>query len=673
MPMELADLAAESVIVFDMTGVAHYANGASTRMYGPMLGQEVRGFDSLQRDDQFGPAWRDVLAAGGWTGILDRSAADGAAIATTVRLTVRSNADGPVDVVEYSAPIDFGTATPAHAPSPRRLDRTACWQFNIAGVTALLSQDASTSDARIAGNAVGRPDRLENFLGAIQILDINETAIRLFDLPADRDRLIARPIINLWPEQSLEILAELIEALATDAVDGAQTRRIATMGRLTDVVLTGWRAGDKRCGDTVFISVSATLNTSGALLELQASQDRYRSMISSLPMPIWQIDSRAVGRIFERLAANGVTDMAAYVENHPELVDLANDIVLVSEVNDEAVKMMGASHRSQLIAPVGYFFTATPEAGRNVMLAQWSGVRNHVEAMKIQTFDGRLQDVLLLVTFPVPGERLDTTIVSLIDDTARLQTEAKLRQIEADFTRAARLSTLGELAASIAHEVKQPLSAILTNAETSLRWISRDELNLPKIQQLTERIAESARRGNDIINRIQDMAGKRTPVRTSLDFNEVVGQAVSFVRHDSDEKSITVRQDLGEDIPRIVGDRVQLQQIVVNLLVNSIQAMTAASSSQPTIEITTRAASDGANLTIRDTGPGIPRGDLERVFEGFFSTKEAGMGIGLAICQSIIAAHGGTITASNHPEGGARFHVSVPLATHRSDAAEIKS
>jgi signal transduction histidine kinase len=208
------------------------------------------------------------------------------------------------------------------------------------------------------------------------------------------------------------------------------------------------------------------------------------------------------------------------------------------------------------------------------------------------------------------------------------------------------------------------VSAILTTAEPSQRWLARDEPNLPKVQQLTERISASARRASDIIERIQDTAGKREPVRTRLDLNEVVRQALLFVRHDSHDKSVKLTLAAGEDLPPILGDRVQLQQVVVNLLVNAMQAMRPIERDRREICLVT--ALDGAGmveLAVRDTGPGIASADLDRVFEGFFSTKEGGMGIGLAICQSIVAAHGGRIAAANHPDGGAIFRVTVPIAT----------
>jgi signal transduction histidine kinase len=554
------------------------------------------------------------------------------------------------------AKMELADYSPA-VPTSARQD--ACWQFSIAVARPLL--EASGQDE--AADPVWHQDRLERALDAVRVLDVNDGAIRLFGLAGDRERLLARPIASLWPEQGRAVLADLLWALATNDRDSTEIRRINALGPLTDVVLTGWRAGDDRCSDSVFVRISGTEDVSSAVLELMASQERYRNMISSLPVPLLQVDARPAGRIFDRLRANGITDIDAYLREHPELVEIACDIVMVTDANQEAVALLGARDRSQLIAPVAYVFTGTPGSGRRVTIAHFLGLRNYVEEFKIQSFDGRLLDVTLMMTFPVAGEQLDTTLIMMVDNTARLQAEARLRQVETDFRHAARLSTLGELTASIAHEVKQPLSAILTNAETSQRWLNRDEPNLPKVRQLTERICDSARRASDIIERIQDMAGKREPVRTRLDFNEVVQQALVFVRHESDDKSVKVTLALGEDLPPILGDRIQLQQVIVNLLVNSIQAMRPIDRDRRDIALTTTLDGPGRlSLVVRDSGPGIPPAHLERVFEGFFSTKEDGMGIGLAICQSIMAAHGGAITAANHAEGGAAFRITMPIA-----------
>jgi len=202
--------------------------------------------------------------------------------------------------------------------------------------------------------------------------------------------------------------------------------------------------------------------------------------------------------------------------------------------------------------------------------------------------------------------------------------------------------------------VKQPLAAIVTNGETSLRWLERDDFNIAKIKQLTGRIVESAYHASDIVQRIRLMAARAEPERVALDLKAVAGEAVSFVRHDFESKQIALTIDIGRTLPAVMGDRIQLQQVIVNLLLNSIQAIDLARAAERHIHIAIRPEAGGfLAFSIRDSGPGIASEDPERLFESFFTTKEGGMGIGLAICRSIVAAHGGSITAANHPGGGA--------------------
>ena len=394
----------------------------------------------------------------------------------------------------------------------------------------------------------------------------------------------------------------------------------------------------------------------------EAGEDRFRILIHHTPTPLWYVDARAVGKVFERLQAEGLTDVANHLDRHPELVELAKDVVLVTEVNRAAVALFRADDPSELIRPVRYLFAATPDMAKRVMTAHFEGARNYVEQAKMATFDGEVRDVIFSVTFPTPPEHLDTTFITIEDITERLQTEAQLRRLQADFAHAARVSMLGELAASIAHEVKQPLSAIVTNAETSLRWLSREEPNLAKVGELTTRIAASAQRACDIIHRMRCMMAKQEPQRVPLNLAEVIDEALHFVRHDLDAHRIVfLRADAGGS-PAVVGDRVQLQQVVVNLLVNSIQAIANADASERRIELRIEVEAAGLALSVRDTGPGIAEENLHQVFDGFFTTKDTGMGIGLAICQSIVAEHGGVIRAANHPAGGALFRVVLPVS-----------
>jgi signal transduction histidine kinase len=185
---------------------------------------------------------------------------------------------------------------------------------------------------------------------------------------------------------------------------------------------------------------------------------------------------------------------------------------------------------------------------------------------------------------------------------------------------------------------------------------------LPKVAQLTERIVTSARHASEIVQRIRGMAARNAPERLPIDLNEVTKEALLFVRHDLEARAIKLAADLETCLPKLVGDRVLLQQVIVNLVLNSIQALAQKYDRGGVIQIHTGLEEGGALiLAIRDNGPGIPAENLDRIFDGFFTTKAEGMGIGLSVCQSIIAAHGGRIGASNHPDGGAVLRFSLPL------------
>lgn len=387
--------------------------------------------------------------------------------------------------------------------------------------------------------------------------------------------------------------------------------------------------------------------------------DRFKRLLEHMPIALWQVDARESGLALDRLRAEGVTDIADHLARHPELVEFACDAVRVTAVNRAAVQLLGGDGEAEFLRPVRYLFEATPEAAVRVMTAHFNGARNHVEELKINTFDGRLLDVMLLVTYPQPPEDQAVTFISMIDITDRLAAEDELRRLQTDFAHAARLSTLGELVTSIAHEVKQPLAAIVTNGAAGLRWLSRGG-SLDRVEDRLERIIGSAEQANEIIVRIQHMAAKREPVWTDLDMNEVVEEALQFVRHESLTKQIRVVTELDPELSRVRGDRVQLQQVLVNLLVNSFQAIDANRSRDRIVRVATAQAHGWIEVAVSDTGPGIPPENLDRIFTGFFTTKESGMGIGLTICQSIISGQGGSIAAANLEGAGAVIRFRLP-------------
>jgi C4-dicarboxylate-specific signal transduction histidine kinase len=246
-----------------------------------------------------------------------------------------------------------------------------------------------------------------------------------------------------------------------------------------------------------------------------------------------------------------------------------------------------------------------------------------------------------------------------------------LTQLQGDVAHAARLSILGELTASIAHEVIQPLTAIGSNIEATQLWLERLPLNLEEVRELMARTATEVQRAADIIHRVRAMAVRSAPEQLRMAVNPVIEEAMLFLRHELQQNSVGVSLHLEDHLPEIHGDRVQLQQVIVNLAVNAIQAMNNTEITARRLLISTALTTDDCvYITFEDTGPGIASASRDRVFESFFTTKSGGMGIGLPICRTIIEAHRGRIdVARRSGSGGALIKIILPscLSTLSAD------
>ena len=238
---------------------------------------------------------------------------------------------------------------------------------------------------------------------------------------------------------------------------------------------------------------------------------------------------------------------------------------------------------------------------------------------------------------------------------------ARRAAMQTELARVARTTTMGEMAASIAHEINQPLAAIANNASASLRWLNRDPPNVKRARSVLERVVNDAGRASEVISSIRRMLEKGSQEQFELDVNDLILEVLTFMRADLRHHGITVRAELAENLPRISGVRIQLQQVLLNLIANAVESI--ASVEHRARMLTVRSQKMGDNdiaLTVEDTGTGIDQTNLERVFEPFFSTKPEGMGMGLSICRSIVEAHGGRITASPARDGGSVFQVNLP-------------
>jgi PAS domain S-box-containing protein len=255
-----------------------------------------------------------------------------------------------------------------------------------------------------------------------------------------------------------------------------------------------------------------------------------------------------------------------------------------------------------------------------------------------------------------------------IDIEGRKRAEEALRQAQADMAHINRVSTLGELAASIAHELKQPIAAAITNAQTCSRWLARDEPQLQEAREAILRVVKDSTRAVEIIDRLRCFYKKAGPAERELvDVNEVAREMLVLLRSEANRYSISMRTELAAELPRTKADRVQLQQVFMNVVLNAIEA-TKDTGGELTIK-SERSDDDQLLISVSDTGVGLPSEKVEEIFNAFFTTKPQGTGMGLAITRSIIEAHGGRLWATANAGRGATFHFTLPPEVKASSSS----
>jgi C4-dicarboxylate-specific signal transduction histidine kinase len=272
----------------------------------------------------------------------------------------------------------------------------------------------------------------------------------------------------------------------------------------------------------------------------------------------------------------------------------------------------------------------------------------------------------------------------VVDITERKRAEEALQKAQAELAHVTRVVTLGELTASIAHEINQPLGALVNNASACLRWLAAQ--NLEEARQSATLVIADGHRAGEIISRIRALAKKAPPQKERLDINEAIGEVIAMARTEVQKNRVSLQTQLGDDLPLILGDKIQLQQVILNLLVNAIEAMSGVAegprelwvSSDKVTEIPSESEEDKLKdkglaeakwthvlIAVRDSGPGLDPKGIDRVFDAFYTTKSQGLGMGLAISRSIIEAHGGRLWATTNTPQGAIFQFALPICDKR--------
>jgi PAS domain S-box-containing protein len=398
--------------------------------------------------------------------------------------------------------------------------------------------------------------------------------------------------------------------------------------------------------------------------ELRESERRYRNIFQTAGVSIWEEDFSKVKTAIDELKAQGVEDFGRYFATHPEFVRQAIGMVRIVNVNEATLDLLAARRKEELLVSLHKVFLPESEAVfAQVLVAIAEGRTLFESETVLKTLSDDKLAVLLTIVFPAEAPTLESVLVTLMDITERNRTQEALQQAQAELAHVTRLTTLGELTASIAHEVNQPLAAIVTNGEACLRWLAYRPPELEEVRGAVESMISDGVRASEVVWGLRGLSKKSTPQRRLLNLNDVIEQLVLLVERELLNNRVTLRLELAPALPAVFGDRIQLQQVIMNLVINGIQSMASVTDRPRELLIRSRLGEDDQVLIeVRDCGSGIDPQDMQQLFNAFFTTKPNGMGMGLSICRSIIEAHGGRIWASSNVGPGATFAFTVPPA-----------
>lgn len=403
---------------------------------------------------------------------------------------------------------------------------------------------------------------------------------------------------------------------------------------------------------------SARKRTLGALAQ---SESRYRSLLEQAHVSLCEMDLTDLKEALE--ARNGRASGGRDTPRENAPFDRLAELVHLVDVNEATARLLASPTRASVLGPIERFLINSDMLLEPLVAA----IRNrsgHVETqIRLRALDGRELTVMLVMTLPDDDASFRRVSGAMLDITEREAAREVLAAAQQELARVGRISTVGAISASIAHELNQPIGAMVMSVQACVRWLQRDPPDLDAATRAAERAVKDGVRASDIIQRTREQLRQARRQPEPVDLRKVAEEAVSLLDRELLATSTRVRLDLGSDDAAVIADRVELQQVIINLMTNGMHAMADTAEDARQLEISLRAEGpDLLLLSVRDHGSGISPENLSKLFNPFFTTKREGMGIGLAICRTIVEACGGSLLGRNGEDGGAVFDVRLPTA-----------
>jgi two-component system sensor kinase FixL len=446
----------------------------------------------------------------------------------------------------------------------------------------------------------------------------------LFGYRADEPVGLGRFLESVHPDDRAAVERDVNAALSKGGSDFEQDFRIVLPeGRVKWVRSRGRIERDETGVATRMRGVTHDVTAR------RQAEERFRTLVEAAPSAMLLVDAEGVIRHANARAET----MFGYARE--ELVGRPIEVLVPGRFR--------SSHDAYRQAYGKEWRPRAMGAGRELFASRKDGTELPVEVglSPMQTFEGRF------------------VLASVVDVSQRKQGELQAARQRDEMAHLARVAMLGELSGSLAHELNQPLSAILSNAQAAQRFLARDPPEFDRVTEILADIVKSDKRAGEVITRLRSLLRKEEAQHQPVDLNEVVQEVLALMRSDLLNRQVSARTQLTPQLPAVSGDRVQLQQVLLNLLINGCDAMVGSRTPQDIVVRSETTPDRNVEVSVADRGTGIPPEDLERIFEPFVTTKPQGMGLGLAVCRTIVKAHGGRLWATNNPDGGATLHIEL--------------